>query len=214
MRLPGSGEGSRHGRRRAQQDDAKEKPKVPAGERMRTLLPELWALVRPRRGLLAIGFVLMAINRVSGLVLPASTRYLVDDVVGQARRDLLVPLVGIVLLATLVQGATSFAMTQLLSKAAQRLIADLRRQVQAHVGRLPVAYYDVNKAGTLVSRIMHDVEGIRNLIGTGLVEFAGGLLTSVLALILMLRISPLMTGVSALRKRSSRRASAACSRTC
>ena len=105
---------------------------------------------------------------------------------------------GIVLAATLVQGATSFAMTQLLSKAAQRLIADLRRQVQAHVGRLPVAYYDVNKAGTLVSRIMHDVEGIRNLIGTGLVEFAGGLLTSALALVLMLRISPLMTGVSAL----------------
>lgn len=199
IRLPGSGEGSRHGRRRGQQADAaKEAPKVSRGERLRTLLPELWALVRPRRGLLAIGFVLMAINRVSGLVLPASTKYLVDDVVGQARRDLLLPLVALVLGATLVQGVTSFAMTQLLSKAAQRLIADLRRQVQAHVGRLPVAYYDVNKAGTLVSRIMHDVEGIRNLIGTGLVEFAGGLLTSVLALVLMLRISPLMTALSAL----------------
>jgi ABC-type multidrug transport system fused ATPase/permease subunit len=199
MRLPGSGEGSRHGRRRGQQAEAaKNAPKVSRGERLRTLLPELWALVRPRRGLLVIGFVLMAINRVSGLVLPASTKYLVDDVVGEARRDLLLPLVAIVLGATLVQGATSFAMTQLLSKAAQRLIADLRREVQAHVGRLPVAYYDVNKAGTLVSRIMHDVEGIRNLIGTGLVEFAGGLLTSVLALILMLRISPLMTAMSAL----------------
>jgi subfamily B ATP-binding cassette protein MsbA len=200
MRLPGSSEGSRHGRRRAaaEADGQPDKPKVPRGERLRTLLPELLALVRPRRGLLLVGFVLMAINRVSGLVLPASTRYLIDDVIGQARRDLLLPLVGVVVLATLVQGATSFAMTQLLSKAAQRLIAELRRQVQAHVGRLPVAYYDVNKAGTLVSRIMHDVEGIRNLIGTGLVEFAGGLLTSVLALVLMLRISPLMTGVSAL----------------
>jgi ABC-type multidrug transport system fused ATPase/permease subunit len=198
MRLPGSGEGSRHGRRRATADADKEKPKVSPGERLRTLLPELWALVKPRRKLLALGFVLMAINRVSGLVLPASTRYLVDDVIGHHRRDLLLPLVGAVVLATLIQGATSFAMTQLLSKAAQRLITDLRRQVQAHVGRLPVAYYDVNKAGTLVSRIMHDVEGIRNLIGTGLVEFAGGLLTSVLALVLMLRISPLMTGVSAL----------------
>jgi subfamily B ATP-binding cassette protein MsbA len=152
--------------------------------------------VRPRKGLLALGLALMALNRVAGLVLPASTKFLVDDVVGQARRDLLPPLIGAVLGATLVQGVTSFAMTQLLSKAAQRLIADLRRQVQEHVGRLPVAYYDANKAGTLVSRIMHDVEGIRNLIGTGLVEFAGGLLTSVLALILMLRISPLMTGVS------------------
>ena len=199
MRLPGSGEGSRHGRRRAQPEaaaGAKDAPKVSRGERLRTLLPELWALVRPRRGLLALGFVLMAINRVSGLVLPASTKYLVDDVVGHGRRDLLLPLIAAVLGATLVQGATSFAMTQLLSKAAQRLIADLRRQVQAHVGRLPVAYYDANKAGTLVSRIMHDVEGIRNLIGTGLVEFAGGLLTSALALVLMLRISPLMTGVS------------------
>ena len=147
----------------------------------------------------------MAINRVAGLVLPASTKFLVDDVIGQARRDLLLPLSAVVLVATLVQGATSFAMTQLLSKAAQRLIADLRRQVQAHVGRLPVAYYDANKAGTLVSRIMHDVEGIRNLIGTGLVEFAGGLLTSALALVLMLRISPLMTGVSVLRAERLRR---------
>jgi subfamily B ATP-binding cassette protein MsbA len=198
MRLPGSSEGSRHGRRRAAADADQEKPKVSPGERLRTLLPELWALVRPRRKLLALGFVLMAVNRVCGLVLPASTRYLVDDVIGRGRRDLLLPLVGVVVLATLIQGATSFAMTQLLSKAAQRLITDLRRQVQAHVGRLPVAYYDVNKAGTLVSRIMHDVEGIRNLIGTGLVEFAGGLLTSALALVLMLRISPLMTGVSAL----------------
>ena len=197
MRLPGSGEGSRHGRRRAQSEEAKkDAPKVSAGERLRVLLPELWTLVGPRKGLLGLGLALMAVNRVAGLVLPASTKFLVDDVVGQARRDLLLPLIGVVLGATLVQGATSFAMTQLLSKAAQRLIAELRRQVQSHVGRLPVAYYDANKAGTLVSRIMHDVEGIRNLIGTGLVEFAGGLLTSALALVLMLRISPLMTGVS------------------
>jgi subfamily B ATP-binding cassette protein MsbA len=195
MRLPGSGEGTRHGRRRAQAEEPP-KPKVSAGERLRVLAPELWALVKPRKGLLGLGLVLMAINRVAGLVLPASTKFLVDDVVGHSRRDLLLPLIGVVLGATLIQGVTSFSMTQLLSKAAQRLIADLRRQVQAHVGRLPVAYYDANKAGTLVSRIMHDVEGIRNLIGTGLVEFAGGLLTSVLALVLMLRISPLMTGVS------------------
>ena len=80
--------------------------------------------------------------------------------------------------ATIVQGITSFALTQTLSKAAQRLIADLRRQVQAHVGRLPVAYYDANKTGALVSRIMSDVEGVRNLVGTGLVEFVGGLLTA------------------------------------
>ena len=87
-----------------------------------------------------------------------------------------------VVLATAVQGVTSFVLTQLLSKAAQRLIAELRRKVQAHVGRLPVAYYDANKSGALVSRIMTDVEGVRNLLGTGLVEFLGGLLTAVFAL--------------------------------
>jgi len=101
-----------------------------------------------------------------------------------------------VVAATVVQGITSFALTQLLSKAAQRLIAELRRKVQAHVGRLPVTYYDANKSGTLVSRIMSDVEGVRNLIGTGLVEFAGGLLTAALALAVLLRLSPTMTGVA------------------
>ena len=93
---------------------------------------------------------------------------------------MLTPLVLAVVAATLIQGVTSFALTQLLSKAAQRLIAELRQKVQAHIGRLPVAYYDANKTGTLVSRIMTDVEGVRNLIGTGLVEFVGGLMTALL----------------------------------
>ncbi|HEY7512953.1 MAG TPA: ABC transporter ATP-binding protein, partial [Vicinamibacteria bacterium] len=97
---------------------------------------------------------------------------------------------------TVVQAATAFALTQILSKAAQRLIADMRRKVQEHVGRLPVAYYDANKTGNLVSRIMNDVEGVRNLIGTGLVEFAGGLLTASIALVVMLRLSPGMTIVT------------------
>ena len=101
-----------------------------------------------------------------------------------------------VLAATLVQGVTSFALTQTLSKAAQRLIADLRQRVQAHVGRLPVTFYDANKTGNLVSRIMNDVEGVRNLVGTGLVEFVGGLLAAAVALVLMLRISPGMTAVT------------------
>jgi subfamily B ATP-binding cassette protein MsbA len=165
-------------------------------ERLRALLPELWALIAPRRGVLALGMVLMAVNRVSGLVLPASTKFLIDDVVGKRRIDLLGPLIGAVLAATLLQGATSFALTQLLSKAAQRLIAQMRCRVQAHVGRLPVAYFDATKTGTLVSRIMNDVEGVRNLIGTGLVEFVGGLLTAALALIVMFRLSPGMTIVT------------------
>ena len=165
--------------------------------RLRELAPDIWQLIRPRRGLLAAGFVLMAINRVCGLVLPASTKYLLDDVIMKRQAELLGPLVLAVVAATAVQGATSFALTQLLSKAAQRLIAELRRKVQAHVGRLPVAYYDANKTGNLVSRIMNDVEGIRNLIGTGLVEFVGGILTAAIALVVLLRISPLMTAVAA-----------------
>jgi len=171
-------------------------PKLPKSERLRALLPDIWALVRPRRGLLAFGMVLMAINRVSGLVLPASTKYLVDDIIGKRHYYLLRPLILAVVGATLIQGITSFGLTQLLSKAAQRLIAELRRKVQEHVGRLPVSYYDSNKSGMLVSRIMSDVEGVRNLIGTGLVEFVGGLLTAVLALAVLLRLSPPMTGVA------------------
>jgi ABC-type multidrug transport system fused ATPase/permease subunit len=173
-----------------------EQPKRPKSERLRALLPDIWQLVRPRRGLLAFGMVLMAINRVSGLVLPASTKYLVDDILGKRHYGLLRPLILAVVVATLVQGVTSFALTQLLSKAAQRLIAELRRKVQEHVGRLSVTYYDANKSGTLVSRIMSDVEGVRNLIGTGLVEFAGGILTAVLSLVVLLRLSPTMTAVA------------------
>jgi ABC-type multidrug transport system fused ATPase/permease subunit len=169
---------------------------LPKSERLRALLPDIKELVRPRRGLLAWGMVLMAINRVSGLALPASTKYLVDDILTKHHYSMLRPLILAVMGATLIQGATSFALTQLLSKAAQRLIAELRRKVQGHIGRLPVAFYDGNKSGMLVSRIMSDVEGVRNLIGTGLVEFVGGLLTALLALIVLVRLSPTMTGVA------------------
>src|SRR6202521_2036522 len=137
--------------------------------KLQAVLPLVWELVRPRRGLLAAGFVLMAINRVASLVLPYSTRYLIDSVIIKRNVHLLKPLVLGVLLATLIQGITSFSLTQLLSKAAQRLIAELRQKVQAHIGRLPVTYYDANKSGTLVARIMSDVEGLRNLHRTGLV---------------------------------------------
>ncbi len=169
------------------------KDKKEKSEPIWKMLPHIWVLIRPRRWLLALGFVLMGINRVAGLVLPASTKYLIDDIIGKKQIQLLLPLIGAVVGATAIQGATSFALTQLLSKAAQRMIADLRRQVQAHIGRLPIAFYDTNKSGALVSRIMSDVEGVRNLIGTGLVEFAGGLLTAVLAFIILIKISAFMT---------------------
>jgi ABC-type multidrug transport system fused ATPase/permease subunit len=164
---------------------------------IRKLLPDIWELVRPRRTLIGLGLVLMVINRVSGLVLPYSTKYLVDDVIGKHNVQKLNPLVLTVALATVIQGITSFSLTQLLSKAGQRLIAELRQKVQAHIGRLPLKYFDSNKTGALVSRIMTDVEGVRNLIGTGLVEFLGGVLTSIMALVILIRISPLMTGLSA-----------------
>ncbi len=159
-------------------------------------LPDVWALMKPRRGLLAMGFVLMAINRLAGLVLPASTKYLVDNVISKRQIQLLTPIVLGVLAATVIQGLTSFTLTQLLSKSAQKMIAELRRQVQAHIGRLPVSFYDANKTGALVSRIMSDVEGVRNLIGTGLVEFAGGLMTAVIALVYLIHTSVTMTGVA------------------
>jgi len=159
-------------------------------------LPDVWALIKPRRGLLTLGFVLMAINRVSGLVLPGSMKYFVDNVILHRQVKLLAPLVFGVLGATLVQGLTSFSLTQLLSKSAQKMITELRRKVQAHIGRLPVTFYDANKTGALVSRIMSDVEGVRNLIGTGLVEFVGGLMTAVIALVYLIHTSAALTGVA------------------
>jgi subfamily B ATP-binding cassette protein MsbA len=170
-------------------------PQAPRASRppLRTVLPLVWELVRPRRALLALGFVLMVINRVASLVLPYSTRFVIDSVIIKRQVELLKPLVLGVLLATVIQGITSFSLTQLLSKAAQRLIAELRQKVQAHVGRLSVSFHDSTKTGVLVSRIMSDVEGVRNLIGTGLVDLAGGLLTAGIALVVLFRISTLMT---------------------
>jgi ABC-type multidrug transport system fused ATPase/permease subunit len=173
-----------------------QKPKKRSSERLRELWPDIREMIRPRRGILALGFVLMIISRICGLVLPASTKYLIDNVIVKKELYLLTPLVLAVMAATMIQGATSFAITQLVSKAAQRLIAEMRRKVQAHVGHLPVAYYDSNKTGTLVARIMTDVDGVRNLLGTGLIEFVGGFLTALLVLIFLLRISPMLTGIA------------------
>jgi ABC-type multidrug transport system fused ATPase/permease subunit len=159
-------------------------------------LPDVWALIKPRRGLLALGFLLMAVNRVAGLVLPASTKYFIDNVIGKRQVQLLTPIVLAVLAATILQGLTSFTLTQLLSKSAQKMITELRRQVQAHIGRLSVSFYDANKTGVLVSRIMSDVEGVRNLIGTGLVEFVGGLMTAIFALVYLIHTSVTMTALA------------------
>ena len=168
------------------------KPKKSAAETWKAL-PEILALLKPRKGLLILGFALMAINRVAGLALPFSPKYFFDGVIAQHKTQMLLPLVLVVIGATIVQGITSFSLTQLLSKSAQRMITDMRKRIQAHIGRLPVTYYDSHKTGELVSRIMSDVEGIRNLIGTGLVEFLGGLMTAVIAFVILLKTSAVMT---------------------
>jgi ABC-type multidrug transport system fused ATPase/permease subunit len=174
----------------------KKKDELPPSERLRALLPDIMALIRPRRGVLALGFVLMVINRGASLVLPYSTKFLIDDIIGKHNIQLLMRLVLTVLSATAIQGLTSFSLTQLLSKAAQRLISQLRRDVQAHIGRLPVSYYDANKTGVLVSRIMSDVEGVRNLIGTGLVEFVGGVMTAIIVLAILFYMNALLTALA------------------
>jgi subfamily B ATP-binding cassette protein MsbA len=148
----------------------------------KVILRDAAELVHKRRGRLAIGFGLLAINRICGLVLPGTTKFLLDEVIGKGRRELLVVLVLAAGGATLVQAVTSFALSQILGRAAQRSITEMRRRVQRHVSTLPVAFFDQTKTGALLSRVMTDAEGIRNLVGTGLVEVAGGLLTAALAL--------------------------------
>ena len=196
MRGGGMGMGTRaertpHGRgaRAGQAELPKRKPNL------KKLWPQIWALVAPRKWLLLAGLGLMAINRVAGLVLPYTSKPLLDKVLSpqHPRPDLLPRIIALVFSAMVVQAITSFSLTQLLSKAGQRLIAEMRRQVQRHVGLLSVAYYDENRTGTLVARIMTDVEGVRNLVGTGLVEFVGGLLTAVLAFLYLLHLSVTVT---------------------
>jgi ABC-type multidrug transport system fused ATPase/permease subunit len=164
--------------------------------KLKKVFPEIWKLIKPRRLLLGGSFLLMIVNRFSGLILPASTRYLIDNVMGKHQLHLLPIIVGVVVTATIIQGATSFTLTQLLSKEGQRLIAELRMKVQAHIGRLPVAFYDANRTGTLVARIMTDVEGVRNLIGTGVIDFFGGLLTAIFAFGYLIHLSVQMTLVT------------------
>jgi ABC-type multidrug transport system fused ATPase/permease subunit len=175
--------------RAGQAEPPKRKPNL------KKVWPQIWGLVKPRLGLLAGGLCLMVINRVAGLVLPYTAKTLLDKVLStqHPHPDLLPKIIALVFGAMVVQAITSYSLTQLLSKAGQRLIAEMRRQVQRHVGLLSVAYYDENRTGTLVARIMTDVEGVRNLVGTGLVEFVGGLLTAVLSFLYLLHLSAAVT---------------------
>jgi len=153
-------------------------------------------IIWPRRKLLALGLVLILLNRLSGLVMPASTKYLVDDVIARGDMGLLYRILGLVAGAIAIQALTSYALTMMLSVEAQHLIAELRSQVQRHVLQLPVRVFDNAKSGELVSRIMDDVEGVRNLVGTGLVQLVGGTVTAIVALTFLMRIDVLMTALA------------------
>ena len=153
----------------------------------------LRTIVWPRRRLVFLGLVLIVLNRLAGLVLPGSSKYLIDNAISEGDLSLLRLILLIVAAAILVQASTSFFLTRLLSVEAQHLISLLRAKVQQHIIQLPVSYFDNTKSGELVSRIMTDVEGVRNLVGTGLVQLVGGTLTAIVAFALLIRINALMT---------------------
>ena len=166
---------------------ARPKPKL------KKVLPEVWKLIVPRKWLIAGSFLLMIVNRLCSLVLPISSRPFINDVMKQGRMVELPKIIGAVAAAVFLQAITSYALTQMLSTEGQRLISELRRQVQEHIGRLPVAFYDENRTGTLVARIMTDVEGVRNLVGTGLLDFVGGVLTAIIVFAVLISINARMT---------------------
>ncbi|HEY0558614.1 MAG TPA: ABC transporter ATP-binding protein, partial [Thermoanaerobaculia bacterium] len=168
-------------------------PKSKKAMNVRVVLRDAAELVKARRGRLAWGFVLMAANRLAGLIMPGTTKYLLDDVIGKGNLGLLWRLVLVSAVATIIQTSTSYGLAQLLGKAAQRSITEMRREVQRHVSHLKVAYFEQTKAGTLLSRVMNDAEGIRNLVGSGLVEVVGSVVTAVLACSILLYLNVKLT---------------------
>ncbi len=162
-------------------------------ERKVTMGQVFKTIIWPRRRHLFLGLFLIIISRLASLVLPGASKILIDDVIPSNDLTMLKWLLGGVVLAIVVQSSTSYALTQILSVEAQNLISKLRSQVQAHIIKLPIRFFDNAKTGELVSRIMTDVEGVRNLVGTGFAQMIGGVLTSVISLVLLINISPMMT---------------------
>lgn len=163
---------------------------------MRTVRHAFATIVWPRRKLLLIGLLLIIINRLSGLVLPGSTKYLLDNVLPNRDLHLLSILLGAVGVSILIQSISSYTLTRLLAVEAQHLISQLRLQMQKHIIHLPVGFFDSTKSGVLLSRIMNDPEGVRNLVGTGVVQLVGGILTAFISLFLLIRISSWLTVAS------------------
>jgi len=157
---------------------------------------EAKVLMYRHRSSLAIGFVLMLISRLAGFVLPRSTQFLIDQVIGKNRPDLLWPVAFACMAATAVQAAASFANSQVISVAGQRAITELRRRVEEHVMRLPVSFFDATQSGVLVQRVMSDAEGVRNLVGTGIIQLIGGMLTAVVALVWLFLVNWKLTSAT------------------
>jgi subfamily B ATP-binding cassette protein MsbA len=154
---------------------------------------EAWALIVAHKRSLLIGFGLMVVGRLAGFVLPASSKYLIDTVLGNRRLDLLLPLAAASGVATLIQAGASFGLSQVVSIAAQGAIRDMRASIQKHIIHLPVRYFDSTKSGALISRVMNDPEGIRNLVGTGIIQLVGGVFTGVIALGVLLWLNWALT---------------------
>src|SRR5215472_13876025 len=167
--------------------ESKQRPK-PA-----KMATEMWVLVRPLRGLLAGSLLLLAVNRLCSFAIPISSRYLINEVMYKHELDKLPFILGAVIGSTLVQGLTTDILFRQVSNAGLRFITELRIRVQQHVGRLPISFYDANQTGAIVARIMTDVEGTRNIIGAGFLDFVGGLFTAFIALVILIRISAAMT---------------------
>lgn len=163
---------------------------------MGTAWREARELIWASRGRLSVGLGVMLVSRLAGLVLPASSKVLIDEVVGKGRAELLLPLALGAGAATLLQAGTSFGLSRLLGITAQRTITEMRRRVEAHVARLPVRYFDSQKSGALVARVMNDAEGVRNLVGTGLVNLVGGVVTAIIALSVLFWISWQLTSAT------------------
>ncbi|MBB5066299.1 ABC transporter ATP-binding protein [Granulicella mallensis] len=180
---------SRDIEKNAENDPRGSKPKP----RMSGAVSEIWKLVKPRRWPLAGSFLLILTNRFCSFVVPVSSRYLINNVMYRHQMEKLPLILGAVVGATFIQAGTTYLLDRYLGLTGQRVIAELRAQVQAHIGRLPISFYDENRTGTLVARIMTDVEGVRNLIGAGLLDLLGGVLTALIALVILIKISSLMT---------------------
>ncbi|HEX8187097.1 MAG TPA: ABC transporter ATP-binding protein [Pyrinomonadaceae bacterium] len=172
--------------------EEKKKRKISPSQAWRDARELIWA----HRSRLALGMGLMLVNRLVGLVLPASSKYLVDEVIIKQRGELLTTIALAAGAATVVQAATSFTLSQVLGVAAQRAITEMRKSVQAHVARLPIRFFDSTQTGVLISRVMTDAEGIRNLVGTGLVQLVGGLVTSLIALCVLFYLNWRLTSIT------------------